>query len=305
MTESISPSSIIGLDVGGTMIKGLVVSGDGAILREETTPTKDDGTRGWLDRARDLVRSLSQQCATPARVGVAAPGLASPDNRCITSLPNRLPGIENLNWQQWLELLSPVPVWNDAQAALLAEVWKGAAKGASNVVLLTLGTGVGGAAMVDGHVLRGHIGRAGHLGHVSLDPNGALDICNAPGSIEDAIGEHNIAERTNGRFGSTRELVEAFRKGSSLASEIWLASVRALAAAMTGYINILDPEVVVIGGGIADADDALFTPLQKELDRFEWRPGGSRVRIVKAALGRHAGAIGAAYAAKLAHAETK
>jgi glucokinase len=169
------------------------------------------------------------------------------------------------------------------------------------VILLTLGTGGGGAAMVDGRVLRGHLGRAGHLGHVSLDPYGPLDIVGTPGSLEDAIGEHNVAKRAGGRFQSTRELVKAVEQGSSEAADIWLKSVRALAAALTGFINVLDPQLVVIGGGIADADHSLFDPLNKFLNQFEWRPGGARVRIVKAALGKHAGAIGAAYGALLAH----
>src|SRR5206468_2409626 len=142
--------------------------------------------------------------------------------------------VQGVEWASPLKRGQPVPVINDANAALLGEVWVGAAKGCRNVILLTLGTGVGGAAMVDGHLLRGHLGRAGHLGHVSLDPGGALDIVNTPGSLEDAIGESTLAKRSGGRFKSTRELVEAFQKGSSEAAAIWLKSVRALAAAITG-----------------------------------------------------------------------
>src|SRR5262249_19264260 len=92
----------------------------------------------------------------------------------------------------------------------------------------------------------------------------------------------------------------AFRNGSKEAAITWLKSIRALGAAIAGFINILDPEIIVIGGGIADAGDALFAPLQTELDKFEWRPGGARARILKAALGDNAGAFGAAYGAKLA-----
>jgi glucokinase len=282
------------------MIKGLAMAPDGETLNEETLPTNDDGTKVWLERAKSVVRALLSRCPGETYVGVAAPGLASPDGLCITSLPNRLPGLEQLNWQQWLELPGPVPVFNDAQAALLAEVWNGAAKGASNVILLTLGTGVGGAVMVDGRILRGHIGRAGHLGHVSLDPDGIRDIVNTPGSLEDAMGEHNVASRTKGQFPSTRELVRAFKQGSVEAAGFWLPAVRSLAAAIAGFINVLDPEMIVIGGGIADADDALFEPLARELDEFEWRPGSARVRVIKAALGPKAGAIGAAYGAMLA-----
>ena len=157
--------------------------------------------------------------------------------------------------------------------------------------------------MVDGRVLRGHLGRAGHLGHVSLDPDGARDIVNTPGSLEDAIGECTLPVRSGGTFASTRELVEACRKGEKKAEEVWLRSVRALAAAIAGHVNVLDPEIVVIGGGIAEANEALFVPLAKAFEQFEWRPGGARVRVVKAALGPNAGATGAAYGAKLAAGE--
>jgi len=289
--------SFIGLDVGGTNLKAIAFAPDGTQLAEQSTPTADDGTKAWLERARTLVQSVMFACPRPAVVGVAAPGLTARDGRSIAFMPDRLAGLESLDWQNWLETGSPVPVFNDAKAALLGEVWRGAARGASNVVMLTLGTGVGGAAMVDGRILQGHLGRAGHLGHISLDPNGARDIVNTPGSLEDAIGECTLPARSQGRFQTTRELVSAFRNDSSEAKEIWLGSIRALAAAIASFINILDPEVVVIGGGIADANNALLSPLQQELDQFEWRPGGARVRIVKAALGSNAGAIGAAYGA--------
>src|SRR5437867_1215355 len=245
-----APSAIVGLDIGGTNLKALAFTADGAKLAEESIATGDDGSCAWLERARKVVGDVRARCVAGARVGVAAPGLPARDGSAIAFMPGRLPGLEGLNWQHWLGLDTPVPVFNDAQAALLGEVWLGAAKGAANVVLLTLGTGVGGAAMVDGRMLRGHLGRAGHLGHVSLNPDGAPDIANTPGSLEDAIGEHNLAARSAGRFTSTRDLVAAFREGSSEAAGVWLRSVRSLAAAVAGFINVLDPEVIVIGGGI-------------------------------------------------------
>jgi len=292
--------SFVGLDIGGTQIKAVLFAADGTTLAEETAATEDDGTSQWLERARNLVRGLLGRCAPSWRVGVAAPGLPSADRRHIAFMPGRLAGLEGLDWQQWLGLETPVTIFNDAQAALLGEIWLGAAKLATNAVLLTLGTGVGGAAMVDGRILHGHLGRAGHLGHVSLNPEGAPDIARTPGSLEDAIGECTLANRSGGHFSTTRELVTAFREGSTEAAKTWLRSVRALAAALAGFINVLDPQVIVIGGGIADAGDALFGPLQARLDEIEWRPGGARVRLVKAALGRNAGAAGAAYGAKLA-----
>lgn len=285
-------------------MKALALTLEGETLVEKSVTTTDDGTKSWMERARKLLRETLDACPKDVFVGVAAPGLAASDGCSIAFMPGRLLGLESLNWREWLGLRTHVPVFNDAQAALLGETWLGPAKGVSNVLLLTLGTGVGGAAMVDGRVLRGHLGRAGHLGHVSLNPDGALDIVRTPGSLEDAVGENTLAARTGGRFKSTRELVEAFRKGSPEAADVWLKSIRALAAALAGFINVLDPEVIVIGGGIAEANDALFGPLQSELDKFEWRPGGARVRVVKVGLGHNAGAAGAAYGARLAFMES-
>ena len=293
------PTTFIGLDVGGTNIKCVAFNSKGKTLAEETVPTSDDGTKSWLNRARNVARKVLSQFPADTRVGVAAPGLPARDGRSIATMPERLQGLENLNWQKWLGLKRLVPVFNDGQAALLAESWLGAAKGASNALLLTLGTGVGGAAIVDGRLLRGHIGRAGHVGHFSLNPDGPLDIVNTPGSLEDAIGEHTIHTRSNGQFRSTRELVAAYESGSKQAAEIWLRSVKALGAALGSLINIFDPEMVVIGGGIAEANKSLFVPLRAALDKFEWRPRGHAAKVVKAKLGHIAGAAGAAYGALL------
>ena len=159
---------------------------------------------------------------------------------------------------------------------------------------LTLGTGVGGGAIVDGRLLRGAIGRAGHLGHISLDADGAPDITGAPGSLEDAIGDCTVARRSGGRYATTSDLVADYRNGDREAASIWLRSVKTLAAGIVSLVNVLDPEVVILGGGIVRAGDALLAPLRDWIDRFEWRPTGSRARIVTAALGEMAGAWGAA-----------
>ncbi|MBM3854594.1 MAG: ROK family protein, partial [Verrucomicrobia bacterium] len=219
---------------------------------------------------------------------------AAPDARCIAHLPGKLAGLAGLDWTAALGQSHLVPVLNDAQAALLGEAWIGAARGRRHVVLLTLGTGVGGAVICDGHLLRGAIGRAGHIGHLSLDPDGPRSIVGMPGALETMIGDCTIAARTGGRFATTAALVAAHRSGDAFASEVWLKSVRALAFALGSCINLFDPEVIVLGGGIAQAGEALFPPLAAELERIEWRPGGHRVPIVPAALGEWAGALGAA-----------
>jgi glucokinase len=296
----------IGLDLGGTNIKGLVVTPGGRVLSETTVPTGDDGSVAWQENVRSVFQSLQNSSHAAADyVGLAAPGLPAPNQRSIAFMPGRLRGLEQLVWKEFLAVPVPVPVLNDAQAALLGEVWRGAATGASNAVLLTLGTGVGGAALVDGRLLRGHLGRAGHLGHVSLDPEGALDVTGTPGSLENAIGECTVSARTSGRFATTRELVAAHRRGDPHAQLTWLTSVRALAAAIASIINVLDPEVVILGGGITKAGASLFRPLNRFLDQYEWRPGGARTRVVPARLGDRAGAFGAAWNAILAASKCK
>jgi len=286
----------IGCDIGVTNVKAVRVAADGTVLSRHTTET-NASSPDWPDGVRRFFRHIEADHGPARSLGIAAPGLAAPDGSCIFWMQGRLGEVQGLEWTQFLgrSQSQPVPVVNDAQAALLGEVWQGAAKGSRNVMLLTLGTGVGGALMVDGRLLRGHLGRAGHLGHVSLDLDAPGDIVNTPGSLEDAIGNCTVARRTGGRFHSTHDLIAAHLAGDAEASKVWLRSVHALAAAVASLINVADPEVVIIGGGIARAGPALFDPLNERLDCFEWRPHGRRARIVPAALGEYAGAIGAAW----------
>ena len=286
----------LGIDLGGTNVKAIAVTSGGRLLAETSIPTGGVTNRRWQTAVRQAAAIIQAKAkAPPTWIGVAAPGLAARDQSSIAHLPERLPGLEGLQWQSFFSLARIVPVLNDAQAALLGEAWLGAARRSRNAILLTLGTGVGGAAMVDGNLLRGHLGRAGHLGHISLNPCGKLDIVNTPGSLEDAIGNCTLATRSVGRFTSTRKLVNASSRGDAAARRVWEESIRALAAACASFINVFDPQIIVIGGGIAKSEATLFVPLRRLLARFEWRPGGAKVRIIPAKLGDRAGAFGAAW----------
>jgi len=283
----------IGVDLGGTNIKIVVVSAEGTVLEYVTCDTADS-EGSWAQTIKtNLLQIQNRRGPAPCHIGLAAPGLAAKDGKSIAYMQGRLAGLQGFMWEDFLQ--SSVVVLNDAHAALLGEVWQGAAKGYRNVILLTLGTGVGGAALINGHLIKGQIGRAGHLGHTSIDSDGVLDIVNTPGSLEQMIGNYNLAERSGGRFTSTRKLVEAHLAGDTEATTIWLRSVHHLAAAIASFINAFDPEVVIIGGGIAQAGSALFEPVRQYLDRFEWRPLDHHVPVIAAALGEKAGAIGAAY----------
>lgn len=286
----------LGIDLGGTRVKHVLVSPSGKTIDQGTHDFQQDEAMDWQNSIQSMVKNLKNRHQhNNISIGLSAPGLVALDGQSIRHMPGRLQGLEGLFWSQALHHPASIPVLNDAHAALLGEVWKGVAKGMRNVVMLTLGTGVGGAAMVDGHLLKGHIGRAGHLGHISQDLDGSPDICRTPGSLEWNIGNCSIKERTAGRFRSTHELVQASIEGDTFAKEVWNKSVRYLAAGLASFINIFDPEAIVIGGGIAESGSVLFEPLKEVLDEMEWLVEDHRVSILKATLGEYAGAYGAAF----------
>ena len=292
----------IGIDLGGSSVKAVAITSAGEILQR----VNQEFDASEKLHFADTIKSVFENIQTKQRVstnfcGVAAPGLASKDHFSIAHMPGRLHGLEGLNWTQYLGTQIKVPVLNDAHAALLGEAWLGAAKGMEDVIMLTLGTGVGGAAIVDGRLLQGHIGRAGHLGHNCLNMDAPKDVTGIPGSIEYFVGNWNIRERTGGRFATTHALVDAFTRGEPYAIHIWTNSMRALAATVATYINVLDPEAVIIGGGIARAGKALFDSLEQALRPIEWQPGGHKVKLIPAQLGEFAGAIGSARNALIPH----
>ncbi len=286
---------LIGLDLGGTSVKGVAVSADGSELGRLHESYNLEVPMAFREAVQGVAARLEAGQSSPAAsIGLSAPGIAAADGRSIAFMPERFPGLVGLDWARVLHRPN-IPVLNDAHAALLGEAWLGAARDARNAILLTLGTGVGGAVLAEGRLLRGWSGKAGHLGHVSLDPGGPLDITGTPGSLEDAIGNHNLQERSGGRFQTTHDLIRAHEAGDGDATALWLRSVRALAAAIVGFTNVLDPELVIIGGGIARCGETLFDPLRDMVSQFEWKVCGRAVRIAPAQLGEWAGAYGAAW----------
>jgi glucokinase len=207
-------------------------------------------------------------------------------------MPGRLQGLENFDWSDFLN--HKTWVLNDAVAALMAEATLGCARSKKNVVMITLGTGVGGALLIDGKPYHGNFQKAGHIGHISLNCEESTDITGMPGSLEDAIGNCTIQKRSLGKFKDTYSLLDAYRKGDHLARWVWLTSVRKLSIAIASVTNMLSPECVVLGGGIMEAGNDLIEPLESFLSLYEWRAGGNKVTIMKAQFNDMAGAIGAA-----------
>lgn len=286
--------NIIGIDLGGTNVKGLVITQTGEVIKQHYIPTKDTGDGSWRNNVKEMADYLQAYLGEPASgIGLSAPGLPDAQNRCISFLPNRLNGLENFMWGEYLN--APTYVLNDAHAALMAESVFGAAKGKDNVVLLTLGTGVGGGILINGQLYQGLAQMAGHIGHLSVDSaTDELSILGMPGSLEYSVGNYSVSKRSMGKFESTFELVEAYKKGDPWASYLWLTSLRKLALAICSLTNTLSPQLVVLAGGITLADQDLFEPLKAFMDIYEWRPGGKQTEVVQATYGDMAGALGAA-----------
>lgn len=285
----------VGVDVGGTYIKLVAVTPDGQVVDRARAPTDTSSPDALPAAIRQVLGVFAQAHGPATTVGLASPGLVRRDSDRVHWMQGRVDVVEGLDWSDALQASTTVRVINDAQAALLGEVWLGAGRGCDDVVLLTVGTGVGGAILAEGRLLSGSTGRAGHLGHMTVDASGPGDIVGTPGSLEDAIGDCTVARRSGGRFTSTESLVAAHLAGDSEATHIWETSVRCLAAGVASIVNAVDPARVVLGGGIATrAGDALMAPLRRWLDEFEWRPHGASVEVTLAQLGDEAGAIGAA-----------
>jgi glucokinase len=284
----------MGIDIGGTHIKGVVLSDQGLVLHSHHTPTHDDADGRWRERVREMADTLREMHgADIPMAGISAPGLANASNTAIAHMPGRLSGLVGLEWSQWLGL--PSTVLNDAHAALLAEAAYGSMSGFRHGLLLTLGTGVGGAVMVDGRLYQGQSQMAGHFGHTVLNADDdEVSLLGMPGSLEYALGNYSVPRRSRGLFQDTREIVAAMRSGDAFAQWLWLDMVRKLAVFIGSAANGLSPEVVCLAGGVTQAGESLMEPLERFLAVYEFRPDGVRTQLRIARFGDMAGAIGAA-----------
>lgn len=291
-----STSLAIGIDLGGTHIKSVLLDPSGNVLKQLHIPTHDHtGEAPWKAAIKECYLSLKKEAGeAEAVVGISAPGIPNDNFTAIACMPGRLEGLENFVWAEYLGMRR-VPVVNDAVSALIAEHYFGAGQQHKNLVLITLGTGVGGALMVEGKIHLGFMQKAGHFGHLSVDTGShELDITCIPGSLEDAIGNHNVNLRSYGKFQTSKQLVDAYIQGDPIATYTWLTSVQKLAVSLSAIGNMVSPTCILLGGGIAQAGEHLFKPLQAFMDVFEWRMGPKKMEIHKVKFNDFAGAIGAA-----------
>lgn len=316
------PRWIVGVDIGGTNTVVALVPFEGGEPRAlRSLPTEaEDGADAVIERIVDAVRASVEEVLSEegesreaiAGMGIGSPGPLDRSTGIVIETPN-------LGWKDFplRDRLSeavglPATLDNDANCATFGEWWLGAGKSVSSLVGLTLGTGIGGGIVMDGEIVHGASDAAGEIGHMTIDFTGRLCKCGNYGCLEAYCSGPNIAARAREGIRAGAETVlgelvdgeleeitaatvyEAVVLGDGYATEVMLETAKILGAGIASLINILNPEMVVVAGGVTRAGDHLFTPLRAEVRRRAFRSAQEACTIVPAELPETAGVIGAA-----------
>lgn len=302
---------VVAVDIGGTSIKGARVAPDGRILARARVATPvAEGTEAILDALARLCRALAGRHPVRA-VGLGVPGALSPRRGIVHASPN-VPcwHDEPLGPRLARRLGLRVTLDNDANLHALGEHWRGAGRGVRNLLLATLGTGVGGGLILGGRIWHGDTGRAGELGHTVVDPHGPVCGCGARGCLEAYASATGIVAAWRRRWSANparprpgdrriladtpKTIAEQARRGNPRARTVYAAAGRALGLAVADWIQILDVRTVLLGGGVAGAFDLLEPVVRAELERRLFGVAPDGVRLERTALGDDAGILGAA-----------
>ena len=284
--------SVIGLDLGGTAIKLGQFLADGTCINSLTVATPQPATPEAV--VKSMVEAIAQLTPTGncLALGVGTPGPADKSGR-IAKVAINLSGWQDVPLADWLEAQTGLPttVANDANCAGLGEAWLGAGKDYQNLIMLTLGTGVGGAIILNGHLFTGHLGAAAELGLITLNFDGP--VCNSGnnGSLEQ-YGSIQAIRRMTGK--EPAELGELAEKGHKQSLEFWKSYGCLLGAGLANLIYILTPEAIVIGGGISGSTKFFFPATLEEIEKRVLPSSRENLQLLTAKLGNQAGMVGAA-----------
>ena len=262
----------LAIDIGGTRIKSGLVSSIGEVLSQtaEQTPAS-------LPAMRAFLRKLD--ASGVAGIGVGCKGIVNASTTVIESLPGTLRYLEGLSLASLMPANVKVCADNDARVAMAGEMMWGAARGRKNALMLTLGTGVGGAVLAEGRLLRGAGGIAGHAGHLTVDPDGPPCMCGNRGCLETYFSAPAIeaAAHASVRRGvatcltmdsTCKDIFNAAAEGDAVSKIVIAQAIKILGGAIAGLIHLLDPEIIILGGQITEAGAQLLKPLRAE---FGWR----------------------------------
>lgn len=297
----------IGIDFGGTTIKSAVVESGRIVDRGRIIDTTvHSGPETLIDALLAVIAELRQRYPEIEGVGVGLPGFVDGTSGIVHHLSN-VPGWRNVPVLDILQKRSGLntAIENDANAMAYGEFLHGAAKGAKNVVCITLGTGVGCGLILDGKVFRGSRFAAGEIGHSSIDLHGPRGVYDTPGDLEVYVGNRQIGERASRLYraaGQSRaaeqctpaELAKLADAGDRTALALWDQLGTELGAALVNAIWLLNPDAVVIGGGVAKAGPLIFDPVRRTIRERVSPLFSEQLKIVAAELGNDAGIIGSA-----------
>lgn len=309
-----SPNDLVcAVDLGGTNLRAATVDADGRIHNRARIATPDPND---ADRIVTAIASAVEQCHAAANsrnssiraISIVVPGSVHAETGVIVNAPN-LPAIVNFPLGSALsaKLQQPVMLENDANAAALGEFWQGAGRGSQTIICLTLGTGVGGGIILDGKLWRGIDGTGGEIGHMSVEPSSSVKCnCGNFGCLEVYASATAIVRMTREALGgdstsalqadglTAQKVAQAAQGDDQLAREVFRQMGRYLGVAAASLINILNPEAIVIGGGVSAAFDLFAAQVSEEISSRAFPVPGKRCRIVKAGCGDDAGLLGAA-----------
>ncbi|GBF10634.1 ROK family glucokinase [Tepidibacillus sp. HK-1] len=308
---------LIGIDLGGTSIKMGLVSTEGELLshQEISTRTKEGVNaiiEDMVQYAKTLVQDQGFALDQVQGIGIGIPGLLDMEQGIVRLAPNL--GWKDVAIKKQLEekLNIPVKIENDANIAALGEAWVGAGKGYKHIVMATIGTGIGGGIIIDGKILHGKKGMAAELGHIPISDEGIQCGCGNYGCLETVSSATGMIRKakevvTQGRPSllteqyvdkmdeiTAKSVIDAAKLGDHEAMQIVNRAGSLLGKALATVANLLDPEIMIIGGGVSRAGDILFNPIKQAFHEHGLKNIIDSIEIVPAQLGNDAGMIGAA-----------
>ncbi len=307
---------VIGIDVGGTNIKAGAVDYQGNILATIKTPSEASAGRdAFLNKLQSIVTDLISQMKgqSPMAVGFGIPGAIHCADGVVTQAPN-FPALNGIPLRDLMveRLKLPCFMDNDANCIAFGEMWTGAGRGYSHILLLALGTGIGGGVIIDDEMLRGADGMAGELGHIAVEIDGAPCNCGSVGCLETIASATGIlrmfreqkSKHPESPLNSLQEtsitpavIFGEAVKGDQFSRSLIEQAGRGLGVGIASFINIFNPEIVIIGGGVAAAWDILIPPAIETMKKRAFKAPAERVKVVRAEKENDAGIFGTAYLA--------
>jgi glucokinase len=284
---------IIGVDLGGTKIAAALAYTTGKVITDLTLPT--EAQKGKKQVIQNLIKAIHTLAkgnkAKISCIGVGVPGPILYEKGIVIEPPN-LPGWKKVNLKKILEKEFNVPIHldNDANCAALAEAKFGAGKRARHFIYMTISTGIGGGIIIDRKLYRGAIGAAGEFGHMKIDSKGYTCGCGNVGCLE-ALASGTAIKRRSGMDAIAVEL--AARQGDKEAMKVINTTAHYLAIGIANLVNIFNPEMVILGGGVSKMRELLLHPIRKEFKKYALTLTAKNVKIVRASLGSESGMLGA------------